>query len=130
MKKKATLSINFAELTDDELLDYRNKLLVQREILNDLYVKELSEKTKGDFDPYSRRADRIFKKILNKYEDRETGLTYLEDLVNEEMAKRDEFKYQQLYRAGGNNVKEMTAKEFIEKEKIKTEEYKSHIDID
>jgi len=62
MKKKATLSINFAELTDDELLDYRNKLLVQREILNDLYVKELSEKTKGDFDPYSRRADRIFKK--------------------------------------------------------------------
>jgi len=130
MKKKATLSINFAELTDDELLDYRNKLLVQREILNDLYVKELSEKTKGDFDPYSRRADRIFKKILNKYEDRETGLTYLEDLVNEEMAKRDEFKYQQLYRAGGNNVKEMTVKEFIEKEKIKTEEYKSHIDID
>ncbi len=130
MKKKATLNINFAEFTDEQLLDYRNRLLIQREILNDLYVKELSERTKGDFDPYSRRADRIFKKILNKYEDREVGLSYLEDVVDEEMAKRENFREQQAYIANGGRISEMTAKEFIEKEKIKTEEYKSHIDID
>lgn len=33
MKKEVTLNINLAELTDDELLGFRNQLLTQREIL-------------------------------------------------------------------------------------------------
>ena len=130
MKKNATLNINFAEFSDEQLLEYRNRLLIQREILNDLYVKELSERTKGDFDPYSKRADRIFKKILKKYDDRELGLSYLEDVVDEEMAKRENFREQQLYLANGGRISQTTVKEFLEKEQIKTEEYKSHIDIE
>ena len=128
MGKESKLNINFAELTDDELLDFRNQLLIQREMLNSDYVEELRERTRGDFDPYTRRGEKVIKKVLKKFEDRDMGLSYLEELLAEEMKKRDKFKEEQMYLNGLGSKGSMTEAEFLEREQIITESYKSKIE--
>ena len=128
MGRESKLNINFAELTDDELLDFRNQLLIQREMLNSDYVEELKERTRGDFDPYTRRGEKVIKKVLKKFEDRDMGLSYLEELLAEEMKKRDKFKEEQMYLNGLGSKGSMTEAEFLEREQIITESYKSKIE--
>lgn len=128
MGKESKLNVNFAELTDDELLDFRNQLLIQREMLNSDYVEELKNRTRGDFDPYTRRGEKTIKKILKKFEDRDLGLSYLEELVAEEWKKRDKYKEEQMYINGLGSNSTMTEAEFLEREKIITESYKSKIE--
>ena len=128
MGKESKLNINFAELTDDELLDFRNQLLIQREMLNSDYVEELRERTRGDFDPYTRRGEKVIKKVLKKFEDRDMDLSYLEELLAEEMKKRDKFKEEQMYLNGLGSKGSMTEAEFLEREQIITESYKSKIE--
>ena len=128
MGKESKLNVNFAELTDDELLDFRNQLLIQREMLNSDYVEELKNRTRGDFDPYTRKGEKTIKKILKKFEDRDLGLSYLEELVAEEWKKRDKYKEEQMYINGLGSNGTMTEAEFLEREKIITESYKSKIE--
>ena len=128
MGRESKLNINFAELTDDELLDFRNQLLIQREMLNSDYVEELKERTRGDFDPYTRRGEKVIKKVLKKFEDRDMGLSYLEELLAEELKKRDKFKEEQMYLNGLGSKGSMTEAEFLEREQIITESYKSKIE--
>ena len=128
MGRESKLNINFAELTDDELLDFRNQLLIQREMLNSDYVEELKERTRGDFDPYTRRGEKVIKKVLKKFEDRDMGLSYLEELLAEELKKRDKFKEEQMYLNGLGTKGSMTEAEFLEREQIITESYKSKIE--
>lgn len=128
MKKEVTLNINLAELTDDELLGFRNQLLTQREILTSDYVEEIKNQTQGDFDPYSRRGQKIINKVVKKFSDRNMGLTYLEDVVADEIRKREKYKEEQRYVKGGKVDFGMTEKEFLEREHIITESYKSRID--
>lgn len=128
MKKEVTLNINLAELTDDELLGFRNQLLTQREILTSDYAEEIKIQTQGDFDPYSRRGQKIIKKVVKKFSDRNMGLTYLEDVVADEIRKREKYKEEQRYVKGGKVDLGMTEKEFLERERIITESYKSRID--
>lgn len=128
MGRESKLNINFAELTDDELLDFRNQLLIQREMLNSDYVEELRERTRGDFDPYTRRGEKVIKKVLKKFEDRDMGLSYLEELLAEELKKRDKFKEEQMYLNGLGSKGSMTEAEFLEREQIITESYKSKIE--
>lgn len=128
MGKESKLNVNFAEMTDDELLDFRNQLLIQREMLSSDYVEELKNRTKGDFDPYSRRGERVIKKVIKKFEDRDLGLSYLEELVAEEWKKRDKYKEEQMYINGLGKNGTMTEAEFLEREQIITEGYKSKIE--
>ena len=128
MGKESKLNVNFAEMTDDELLDFRNQLLIQREMLSSDYVEELKNRTKGDFDPYSRRGEKVIKKVIKKFEDRDLGLSYLEELVGEEWKKRDKYKEEQMYINGLGKNGKMTEAEFLEREQIITEGYKSKIE--
>lgn len=128
MGKESKLNVNFAEMTDDELLDFRNQLLIQREMLSSDYVEELKNRTKGDFDPYSRRGEKVIKKVIKKFEDRDLGLSYLEELVAEEWKKRDKYKEEQMYINGLGKNGTMTEAEFLEREQIITEGYKSKIE--
>lgn len=128
MGKESKLNVNFAEMTDDELLDFRNQLLIQREMLSSDYVEELKNRTKGDFDPYSRRGEKVIKKVIKKFEDRDLGLSYLEKLVAEEWKKRDKYKEEQMYINGLGKNGTMTEAEFLEREQIITEGYKSKIE--
>ena len=128
MKKETTLNINLAEFNDEELLDFRNQLLVQREILTDEYVQELKRQTQGDFDPYSRRGVKVLKKVRNKFADRDLGLTFLEEVTADELRKRDKYNEEQRYLKGRSVSDEMTEEEFLEREKIITEGYKSRLE--
>ena len=128
MGKESKLNVNFAEMTDDELLDFRNQLLIQREMLSSDYVEELKNRTKGDFDPYSRRGEKVIKKVIKKFEDRDLGLSYLEELVADEWKKRDKYKEEQMYINGLGKNGTMTEAEFLEREQIITEGYKSKIE--
>ena len=115
MKKEVTLNINLAELTDDELLGFRNQLLTQREILTDEYTDELKYQTQGEFDPYTRKGQKVIKKLVKKFSDRNMGLTYLEDVVADEIRKREKYKEDQRYIKGGPVDLGMTEKEFLER---------------
>ena len=63
-----------------------------------------------------------------KFEDRDMGLSYLEELLAEEMKKRDKFKEEQMYLNGLGSKGSMTEAEFLEREQIITESYKSKIE--
>ena len=97
-------------------------------MLNSDYVEELKNRTRGDFDPYTRKGEKTIKKILKKFEDRDLGLSYLEELVAEEWKKRDKYKEEQMYINGLGSNGTMTEAEFLEREKIITESYKSKIE--
>ena len=128
MGRESKLMVNFAEMTDEELLDFRNQLLVQREMLNSDYVEELKERTRGDFDPYTRKGEKVIKKVIKKFADRDMGLSYLEELVAEEMKKREKYKEEQMYINGLGKNGSMSETEFLEREQIITESYKSKIE--
>ena len=56
------------------------------------------------------------------------GLSYLEELLAEELKKRDKFKEEQMYLNGLGTKGSMTEAEFLEREQIITESYKSKIE--
>lgn len=128
--KKNTLNINLAEMSDSEIYAFREMLSVEREKIDDQWADEVGEVTKGDFDPYSTFAERKLKKIGKKYAEMGSGITYLQELVAEEIRKRDQYKEEQRY-SGKNKFKndfEMSQDEFLEREEIITQSYKSKIE--
>ena len=56
------------------------------------------------------------------------GLSYLEELVAEEMKKREKYKEEQMYINGLGKNGSMSEAEFLEREQIITESYKSKIE--
>ena len=91
-------------------------------------VQELKRQTQGDFDPYSRRGVKVLKKVRNKFADRDLGLTFLEEVTADELRKRDKYNEEQRYLKGRSVSDEMTEEEFLEREKIITEGYKSRLE--
>ena len=127
MAKEVKLEVNFAEFSDDELYAYRDRLAVEREKINDLISKEIMTFVTPDFDPYTRSADRKMTKVAKKYVEMTSGLEYLEDLTFQEIAKRKKFQEEQRYRGKGI-YRDETEEEFLERETIITESYKTHRD--
>ena len=127
MAKEEKLVVNFAEFTDDELYVYRDKLAVERAKIEDIISKEVMTFVTPDFDPYTRSADRKMTKVAKKYIEMTSGLEYLEELTFKEIAKRKKFQDEQRYRGKGVYRNE-TEEEFLERETIITESYKTHHD--
>ena len=124
--KTQSLIVNFAEMSDDELIKFRNWLLTEKATIDDEWVDELQLVTKENIDPYSRKGERVLKKLGTKYAEKAEGLVYLQDLVADELAKRKKYREQQRY-LGKSEVKEESLEEFLEKEAIITDSYKSKI---
>ncbi len=127
MKKEATLDINLAELSDEELNLFKEELAEHRKKLISDYAAEFKARTDENFDRNSRKGQKILDKIKKKFEDDEVGLSYLEDVVDEEIAKRENYKEQQVYLHGTRQQKQMSTAEFIEREERKTKIYKDSI---
>ncbi len=125
--KNEGLIVNFAELTDEELYALRDNLARHHAIYDDEWAKELKEiASVPNFDQYSFWGERKIKKLAKKYAQKTEGLTYLEKLTMEEIFKRDKFKEEQMYSGKGTHEnQEMSVDEFIEREQIKTESYKT-----
>ena len=128
MAKETTLMVNFPEMTDEELYAFRDKLSVLHAKFDDEWVEELKIISNQDgFDPYSYWGERKIKKLAKKHAQKTSGLLYLESLTAEELRKRDKFKEEQMYSGKGKYAgRTMTTEEFIEREQIKTESYKTN----
>ena len=124
--KEETLHINFAEMSDDELFEFRDWLQTEKTIIDDEWADELKSITGSTFDPYTRKGERLLKKLGKKYADKSVGVVYLQELVADEFAKRKKFKEEQRY-LGKGEVKDESVDEFLEKEGIITDTYRSRI---
>lgn len=127
MAKQETLMVNFPEMTDDELYAFRDKLSVLHARFDDEWAKELKiiSSVEG-FDPYSFWGERKIKKLAKKHAQKTSGLIYLEGLTAEEIRKRDKYKEEQMYSGKGKyKGYTMSTEEFLEREQIKTESYKT-----
>ena len=81
------LMIKFSEMTDEELIAFKEDLEDKYEILCDRRAKDLAD-LGVDFDPYTRSGERKINKIIMKYQDDEDGWTFLMEETLREMKKR------------------------------------------
>ena len=81
------LMIKFSEMTDEELIAFKEDLEDKYEILCDRRAKDFAD-LGVDFDPYTRSGERKINKIIMKYQDDEDGWTFLMEETLREMKKR------------------------------------------
>ena len=126
-RKEVTLNVNFAEMTDEELYAFRDKLIEIREKMDDEWAKELASFAGEDFDQYSFWGERKMKKLAKKHAKRTCGLVYLQEVLSNEFRRRDKYKEEQMY-AGKLKRTYESEEDFLERESIKTQSYKSKIE--
>lgn len=127
MKKENNFS--YAELTDDQLVELKNNLEVEYGKLIDEWGREVGYLVKEkNVDPYSRLGERKINKVIKKYADVSGPIKNIIEDIEFELAKRDNYKFQQSFIGGKSYYDEnMTEAEFFEKESLKTEKYRQSI---
>ena len=63
------LVVNFSDMSEKELIEFKTKLEKQYEKMCDERADELAELNILDFDPYSYGGGKQIKKIVDKYKD-------------------------------------------------------------
>ena len=118
-----------AGYSDEELKNFLNQIAMQRSLLQTKCADEMNEYLKNDrFDIYSFWGKRKMDKISQKYSGVFAGADYLEDIIKEEIKKREKFNEEQKYTGKSVVKKEQSLEEFLEKEQDKTWAYKSKIE--
>ncbi len=127
---KSELNLNIAEIGDKELVVFRNELLMKQSEIEEAYAEDIAEISKSEnFDIYTRKGERQIKKIAKKYEDITTGVDYLLEVVNSELAKRDKYNEEQRYSGKGSSAhEEQSESEFFKTEELKTMAHKAKLD--
>ncbi len=129
-RKKVELSVSFVEMTDDEIFEFRDNFEVAKKHLYKQWADDvLAIVNEPKFDEYSFSGKRKLDKIAKKYADDFDGALYIEEVLEEEIKKREKYNEQQLYlRKGGYKGTAVSVEEFIEKEQVKTDRYKINKD--
>lgn len=127
---KKELDLNIANLSDKDLITLKNTLIIKEGEIEDAYTDDIAELSKDeDFDPYSRKGERMIKKAAKKYMEDIRGLDYMFEVVEKEIAKREKYNEEQRYSGKGTfSYKNQTEDEFFESEEMKTMSYRSKID--
>lgn len=122
-QNKTSDDFSLVNFTDDELRALRDEALVKYDDIIDTWaveLKEINEKT--DFDPYSRKGERIISKLGKKYADPLSDVEIVLETIQDELDKRDNYNEQQRYMEGGDYTRsELDDNEFLKREKEKTE---------
>lgn len=119
--------VNFAEMTDEALIDLKNNLEMEYGTYVHEYVDEVAElKKMYNIDLKSPKGIRKIKKLAKKYVKMTDGLDDAIDLVNEELAKRDNYYFERGF-YGKKYYKDISEEEFFEKEALKTLKFKQSI---
>ena len=122
--------INFADLTDEQLIDIRNKLEIEYGSYLDDCAAEVAElKTKQNVDLFTRSGERKMNKIIKKYVNMTDGLDLAIEKIEDELQKRDNFKFERSF-YGKKYYDDISEEEFFEKESLKTLKYKQSIEAD
>lgn len=81
------LTVNFSEMTNEELIEYKNNIEKRYEILCDERAEELADLGK-DFDPYTFWGSKKIERIRKKYDDADDGFHFLMEELFKEIEKR------------------------------------------
>ncbi|MBO5344896.1 MAG: hypothetical protein IKB06_02600 [Clostridia bacterium] len=126
--KDEKLNLNLVDYSDERLFEFRDWIQAQGELVSEEWAEEVKQKTSGDFDPYSFFGARKLKKIAKKYAGQVSGLNYLRELVNTEIAKREKYNEEQRYIGRGQERINESMEEFLRKEESKTKTYKDRLE--
>ena len=120
--------VNLADLTDEQLIDIRNKLEIEYgSYLDDCAVEVAELKTKHNVDLYTRSGEKKMNKIIKKYVNMTDGLDLAIERIEEELQKRDNYKFERGF-YGKKYYNDISEEEFFEKESLKTLKYKQSIE--
>lgn len=120
--------VNLAELSDEQLIDIRNKLEMEYGAYLDDCASEVAElKTKQNIDLYSYFGEKKMNKIIKKYVKMTDGLDLAIEKIEDELKKRDNYKFERSFH-GGKYYDDVSEDEFFEKESLKTLKYKQSIE--
>ena len=118
------LVVNFSDMSEKELIEFKTKLEKQYEKMCDERADELAELNILDFDPYSYGGGKQIKKIVDKYKDFDDGYSYLMEELLKEMHQRQislldiEIKDEKI------EAESMSDEEFIFRELQKNKQFK------
>lgn len=114
----------------DELKGFVNEIEMMQSVINQKLADELAVELKKDsFDIYSRRGERMVKKISKKYIGSLVGADSYLEILNDEIAKREQYEEQMRY--SGKRVgkkEELSEEDFLQQEQDKTWAYRSKIE--
>lgn len=82
------LSVNFSEMTEIELIEFKRLIEQRYEVLCGDRAKELAA-LGADFDPYTFSGSRKIKNIVKKYQDADDGFRFLLEELLREMKQRN-----------------------------------------
>lgn len=118
-----------ADYTDEELRNFVNQIAMQRSVLQERCAEEMNKYLANErFDIYSYFGKKKIDKISQKYAVYFSGADYIEEIIKEELKKRDKYNEEQRYTGRSVAVKEISKDEFLQKEEDKTWMYKSKIE--
>ena len=120
--------VNLADLSDEQLIDIRNKLEMEYGGYLDDCAAEVAElKTKQKVDLFSYFGEKKMNKIIKKYVKMTDGLDLAIEKIEDELKKRDNYKFERSF-YGGKYYDDVSEEEFFEKEALKTLKFKQSIE--
>lgn len=119
------LIVDFSEMTDDELFNFKKNIEGGYDLLCEKRAEELALLEKdGDFDPYSFWGSKKIKAIVDKYSNDDDGFEFLYKELHREFERRqisvESFERQKLIGEDEN----ISDEEFLARERAKTEKYR------
>ena len=109
-----------SDVSDDKMMYFRDELTKMHDELVEAWTDDVKKVDTENFDPYSFRGERILKKIAKKHTPLIAEVDMLIDVIDDEMARRDEYNEQQHYVEGGKRKEHIEdTDEFIAKEQKK-----------
>lgn len=117
------LSVDFSEMTEEELIDFKKSLEERYKILCDERAKELASLGEG-FDHYTFLGSRKIEKILKKYQDDDDGFQYLMEELLKEMKQRQISLLDLEIENEKEEVEKLSDEEYIMREIEKNKKYR------
>lgn len=120
MEYEDLFNVNIIELSDEKLVELRNRLEFENGKVMEEWSKYLAQNTNENTDPYSFWGKRKIDKISKKFAPKSAEILNLMEDVENELYKRDRIKYQKMFSGEHTEAEEINEQDFFEKEELKT----------
>lgn len=114
------LVVRIRDMSDKDIYVLRNELKMEISKIEDAYTDEIASFATANFDPNSYWGARKIKKVANKYAEMSDGPSFILELVEEEISKREYLNEQKRYSGKGSGYTKKDVDSFLESEKLKT----------
>ena len=129
MEYEDLFTLNIIDLSDEQLVELRNRLEYENGKIAEEGSIELASFAGENFDPYSFWGKRKIEKLNKRYAPKTAEILNLMEDIEKELFKRDRLKYQKMFDGKHNDeVNELDRNEFFEKEELKTLKHKQDLE--